>query len=574
MKLALPVCRELIRKTFRKVNSFAFVFSYTVKDFLVISFFFLFLPYLTHASGGEMHLQSAKKIYEATLDENKGDKTKTSLTLVSRWGKKEFYTDLEWIAFLDFCEAQAKTEKQNGYAEVCFRIGENLDLNGFPHQAFVYLIKTEDLLKNKPAKQVPFFHEFHNRIGMVYFSFQSYPMAEKHFQILINSSAPYQIEIGACNAIGLIYREKNDSISKHYFERALKLARKHNRMDWIGVLSGNLGNYYYNRKEFKRARELVWTDFKISSETGQWESAINALALLAELDVRANQMDSAAMKLKQTQELMNAHFHNMQCDLVYYKALTIFGQETNNYRMAYENQKLYLAYQDSINQQQNLENFHNAEFQIQFQKKQAQLKLLDAQKKRVEQRFLLLAVIGCFVITGLIIILRQIVLRRRKEKEVLVLQKLRAEDELTNIEQQMHQVLSNLSEKNKLVDELQSEIQQFNNDSGNQLTAAEREVLFDRLQSFKLLTEEDWDVFRKLFEKLNPGFFDNFQKLADTLSKADLRLAALIRMDLSTSEIARLLGISVDSVKRTDLRLRKKLSIEQSKELSALIKSI
>ncbi len=155
-----------------------------------------------------------------------------------------------------------------------------------------------------------------------------------------------------------------------------------------------------------------------------------------------------------------------------------------------------------------------------------------------------------------------------------MLQKLRAEDELTSIEQQMHQVLSNLSEKNKLVDELQSEIQQFNNDSGNRLTAEEREALSDRLQSFRLLTEDDWDVFRKLFEKLNPGFFDKFQKLSDTLSKADLRLAALIRMNLSTSEIGRLLGISTDSVKRTDLRLRKKLSIEQSKELNALIKSI
>jgi DNA-binding CsgD family transcriptional regulator len=399
-------------------------------------------------------------------------------------------------------------------------------------------------------------------------------MAEKHFRILINGSSPYQIEIGACNSIGLIYREKNDALSKHYFERAMKLARKHNRQDWIGILSGNLGNYYYNRNNFKRARELVGIDFKISSETGQWESAINALALLAELDVRAHLRDSAILKLKQTKELMKAHFHTMHSELNFYKAKTMLGETTNDYRMAYDNQKMYLAYQDSIIQQQNLENFHNAEFQIQFQKKQAQLKLLDAQKKRVEQRFLLLAVIGCFVIVGLIIVLRQIVLRRRKEKEVLVLQKLRAEDELTNIEKQMHQVLSNLSEKNKLVYELQSEIEQFNKDSGNQLTAAEREALSDRLQTFKLLTEDDWDVFRKLFEKLNPGFFDNFQKLADTLSKADLRLAALIRMDLSTFEIARLLGISTDSVKRTDLRLRKKLSIEQSKELIALVKSI
>jgi DNA-binding CsgD family transcriptional regulator len=545
-----------------------------VKNFSVTSFLFLFLPALVLASGGEMHLQSAKKVYELTLAKNKGDKTKTSLTLVSKWGKKEFFADREWIAFLDFCEQQAKAEKQNGYAEVCFRIGENLDLNGFPHEAFVYLIKSEDLLKNKSAKQVPFFYEFHNRIGMVYFSFQRYSMAEKHFRILIDGSSPYPIEIGACNSIGLIYREKNDALSKHYFERAMKLARKHNRQDWIGILSGNLGNYYYNRNNFKRARELVGIDFKISSETGQWESAINALALLAELDVRAHLRDSAILKLKQTKELMKAHFHTMHSELNFYKAKTMLGETTNDYRMAYDNQKLYLAYQDSINEQQNLENFHNAEFQIQFQKKQAQLKLLDAQKKRVEQRFLLLAVIGCFVIVGLIIVLRQIVLRRRKEKEVLVLQKLRAEDELTNIEKQMHQVLSNLSEKNKLVYELQSEIEQFNKDSGNQLTAAEREALSDRLQTFKLLTEDDWDVFRKLFEKLNPGFFDNFQKLADTLSKADLRLAALIRMDLSTFEIARLLGISTDSVKRTDLRLRKKLSIEQSKELIALVKSI
>ncbi len=574
MKLALPVSQGTNPKTFKKVPSFAFVISSIVQNLLVTGLFLLFCSPLIHASGGDMNLPSARKVYELTLAKNKGDKTKTSLTLVSRWGKKEFFADQEWIAFLDFCELQAKTEKQNGYAEVCFRIGENLDLNGFPHEAFVYLIKTEDLLKNKPAKQIPFFYEFHNRIGMVYLGFRRYSMAEKHFRILINGSASYQIEIGAFNAIGLIYREKNEALSKRYFERALKLARKHNRMDWIGVLSGNLGNYYYTKNNFKRSRELVSKDFKISSETGQWESAINALALLAELDVRAHNRNSAAMKLKQTQELMRTHVHAMYSELAFYKAMTMLGESTNDYRMAYDNQKLYLSYQDSINQRQNLENFHNTEFQIRFQKKQAQLKLIDAQKKRVEQRFLLLAVIGCFVIVGLIIILRQIVLRRRKEKEVLVLQKLRAEDELTNIEEQMHQVLSNLSEKNKLVQELQSEIEQFNKDSENQLTVAEREALSNRLQSFKLLTEDDWDVFRKLFEKLNPGFFDNFQKLADSLSKADLRLAALIRMDLSTFEIARLLGISTDSVKRTDLRLRKKLSIEQSKELNTLIKSI
>ncbi len=62
--------------------------------------------------------------------------------------------------------------------------------------------------------------------------------------------------------------------------------------------------------------------------------------------------------------------------------------------------------------------------------------------------------------------------------------------------------------------------------------------------------------------------------MADTISKADLRLAALIRLDLSVNEMGKTLGISSDSVKRNHLRLRKKLNLNEQSMLEEVIKKI
>jgi DNA-binding CsgD family transcriptional regulator len=96
----------------------------------------------------------------------------------------------------------------------------------------------------------------------------------------------------------------------------------------------------------------------------------------------------------------------------------------------------------------------------------------------------------------------------------------------------------------------------------------------DRLQTYTLLTDEDWSNFKKLFEKLNPGFFDFFIENFPEVTNAEVRLAALIKLNLSNLEMARTLGISPDSVRKTNLRLRKKLTIEGLDELTLFIKQI
>lgn len=538
--------------------------------------FSLFVYMNSFGAGGEMTFSKACKHYHYNLKLRKGNQLKTAELMIAKWSMRDFSKDEEWIAFLDYCQQQLKNESKDEYAYISFLIGENLELNGFSQEAFVYLLKVDDLIATKRPNQISYYYSFHERIGLVYYGFKRFWQAKKHFELLFEDHrTPTNLKIKSANTIGLIYRlnhQKDSSLI--YFQKALKLAQQNKQEDWTGIISGNLGSYYFDQKKYDKAKVLIEIDFQISTKTKQWESAMYAIISLAQIDILAGHLEIAELKLAKTKSLMDQYFHGKKLRSLYWKTMTMLHEEQGNYSEAFKTQKMYLAYLDTINDQENLVNFHNTEFQIQFQKKQTQIKLLDTRKKRVEQLFLLSTVVVCFVIIGLIIIIRQISLKKRKEKELLTLQKLRAEDELNNIESQMHLVLSNLSEKNELVNELQSEIEQFNKVSAHQFTDEEQLALHDKLQSFRLLTTDDWDIFKRLFEKLHPGFFERFENLSDLITKADLRLATLIRLKLATSEIAGVLGISTESVQRTHLRLRKKMGIDQSQELDQLIRSL
>ena len=57
-------------------------------------------------------------------------------------------------------------------------------------------------------------------------------------------------------------------------------------------------------------------------------------------------------------------------------------------------------------------------------------------------------------------------------------------------------------------------------------------ALTDKLQSFTFLTDEDWVEFKRLFEKRHRGFFDYFQENYPSVTNAEIRLAALIKLKL------------------------------------------
>ncbi|UXX79938.1 LuxR C-terminal-related transcriptional regulator [Reichenbachiella carrageenanivorans] len=86
---------------------------------------------------------------------------------------------------------------------------------------------------------------------------------------------------------------------------------------------------------------------------------------------------------------------------------------------------------------------------------------------------------------------------------------------------------------------------------------------------FKLIentfsNEADWKSFKEKFERLNPNFISSLTTKYADLSKSEIRLLTLIRIGYSQKEIADILNIAPESVKKSRSRARRKLNLPDS----------
>lgn len=79
--------------------------------------------------------------------------------------------------------------------------------------------------------------------------------------------------------------------------------------------------------------------------------------------------------------------------------------------------------------------------------------------------------------------------------------------------------------------------------------------------------EEFWDIYHKNFDLIHKNFFRNLRKQYPNLTPNDLRFCALLRLNLSTKDIAQFTNLTVRGIETARYRLRKKLAIPEGKSL-------
>lgn len=77
-----------------------------------------------------------------------------------------------------------------------------------------------------------------------------------------------------------------------------------------------------------------------------------------------------------------------------------------------------------------------------------------------------------------------------------------------------------------------------------------------------------------VIKQVHGDFFERILKINDTLSRRELYFCALLRMNLSSKDIARLLNIEVSTVDRTRFNIRKKLDLSPKQNLNAFLMSL
>lgn len=204
------------------------------------------------------------------------------------------------------------------------------------------------------------------------------------------------------------------------------------------------------------------------------------------------------------------------------------------------------------------------------EKKERQIEQLEseAEKDRLKK-------IGLFGILGVIVVAAFVIInserqRRKKSRELFKAQlelkeekERRLKEELETKNRELSAKALHIAQKNELLQNLRNELESIasKQDDNDQVRDVVNSLKLDKV------IDGNWQQFTQQFTELNPNFYKKLNALGSDLTKNDLRLAALLRMNMSSKEIASLLNISNYGVKKARQRFRKKLELQTDENL-------
>ena len=359
------------------------------------------------------------------------------------------------------------------------------------------------------------------------------------------------------NTIGLCWRKiGNYDSAFHYYDVAMQMANALNSEVWKGIISGNKGYTYFLQKKYDIAKPLLEFDYSTSKQHDEIANAAHALQLIARINLMRGKKDSALLQVKEALRMIQQQPQPLPYYLqdVYYATADVY-RVLGNSDSFYHYSQLYNNLHDSIERSVTNSRLEIARLRLDNQSNVSEIRDLQKEKDaETQERNYIIAAIVFVAIVGLLILNRQR-LKSRFQRQLAFQQKVAAEKELTAAKEQLDMFTQNIIEKTRVIEQLEEQV-------ATKPLTDEQQQLASELSRQTILTEEDWEKFKTLFEKIYPGFFLKLKEMVPDITVAERRMAALIRLHLNTKQMAAMLGISTDSVYKIRQRLRKRLQLD------------
>jgi PAS domain S-box-containing protein len=133
--------------------------------------------------------------------------------------------------------------------------------------------------------------------------------------------------------------------------------------------------------------------------------------------------------------------------------------------------------------------------------------------------------------------------------------------------QQLSMKVTQLIEKSELANHIISQLSEIET---NDETIAKRirNLIFD----IKTSSSDDfWIEFETTFGQINQSFYERLSEAYPNITKNDRKISAFLRMNLSTKDIANITHQSIRSIEMARSRLRKKLKLSRSENISTFL---
>lgn len=415
-------------------------------------------------------------------------------------------------------------------------------------------------------------------LGEVYYYLQNLPQAKNAF-----SDALAQFEkldsirwIGVIkNALGVVlYAEGAEEEGAKLYQESYEILSTNNyELDAQGPLN-NLADYYFHQEKIEQAQQyfeqVLAIDRKYKSTFGETLSLLN----LAWCYRWKKDYDTAVALIRESL-VISEREEITQHQALAYSELTKTFKEKGDFENALVYSEKYRVLHESMDLKKNEEKLANLMVQFETERKEKELAELKAAKKidRLYVALLFGAAILSLVVAFLFIS-RNRVKRRLAEtelqKQALVSEQL--QQQLNSKKQDLTNLALDISRKNSFATKIHDRLQDLVkvNDPIERKKGIQS---LSRIVSNHLRLNEDAQEFQVNIETVNHDFFNKLDQQFSGLTTNDKHLCGLIRLNLSSKDIAAIKNISTKSVEMGRYRLRKKLSLNPEEDLSEFLQN-
>ena len=152
----------------------------------------------------------------------------------------------------------------------------------------------------------------------------------------------------------------------------------------------------------------------------------------------------------------------------------------------------------------------------------------------------------------------------KHDREIAKMENRLLQEEIKSQNDELRRVTDSMLYKNDLVNEVEEEINKLSSGKTISIDISGLKRIVEKNKN----PEEEWKIFETKFNRTYDNYLVRLNSKYDNLSPSDLKLAAYIRMNFSSKEIASLLNISTKSVEMARYRLRRKLDLAHDQNLT------
>ncbi|GAB6279022.1 MAG: hypothetical protein STSR0006_10240 [Lentimicrobium sp.] len=395
------------------------------------------------------------------------------------------------------------------------------------------------------------------------------------------------------NDLGSLKRlTKETDSAQYYYKQSLQINKLlSNQQELginylnIGILWEDMGNYSYARVYLQEARNIF---VQMNDE----ENLVKVLLEQGVVEAKENNY-SLAINLLTKAEKLASNYGWIAVRKSAAKSLAEIYENIGDYYNAFKYQKLYTSVSDTLNDLERQKQILSIQATYDFERQQNELLLEQEKRKNLEknqtlQRVITLSSLLALILTGIVTYL---LFKRAKEKQKLESEKLLKEAQIRKAQEALikTQLKNQELEKQRLLEELKyksnhltnltliiAQKNDFINDLKNLLkdlkTANEGQKekvmkeLWQRTNQQSDINKE-LDKFKKEIENANQTFYKKLDSICPSLTLHEKELAGMLRINLSSKEIASLHNVSVKAVEMSRYRLRRKLQLESNDNL-------